>query len=519
MSALLPHLAIDSDAKLAKHFMPHQLHWINAEDAIHARHKQAYALAEKSVRIGWTYADGFKNVRKRLRFKKRNYLFATKDWPSALEYMNQVYEFAEFFNLTGSIVSHGEEPLKVPLLDPNGRKTAFTEEVKIGTIKFDNGSRIIAFSAHPQAMAVHGGDVGLDEFAKHTNARLLWQTAQGRITWGKDIAVWSSHDGEDTTFNQFAQQARAGKGPWNLYYRVTMPDAIELGLVDVINRTQGTRFTPQEFLADCQARAGSDEIYQQSYLCNPSGATAAAIVEWSAIERCRADYSIERLHLEAAEISRLFGQPGPGSLPARQSQIHSFLRSKFPNLLRGVSVNSQPSTINYRLGFDVAASGPGDLAAIYIDELKGSELWLRALLTARSEDWHFLKTTLFFFLQQLPSLQAAGDESGLGRQICWEAASQFGGRFSKVNFASKKHDLGFALMNQLSVAEKRFPRSEYDIAADFFALRKVFSGTKWMFTEGTNSSNPASHCDIAWAAALASHANIRPYEEPWILVG
>jgi phage FluMu gp28-like protein len=94
VSAILPSTTIDSDAKLARHFMPHQLHWIQGEDAIHAKKKQAYALAEKSVRIGWTYADGFKNVRKRLRFKKRNYLFATKDWPSALEYMKQVYEFA-----------------------------------------------------------------------------------------------------------------------------------------------------------------------------------------------------------------------------------------------------------------------------------------------------------------------------------------------------------------------------------------------------------------------------------------
>jgi phage FluMu gp28-like protein len=491
--------------------MPHQVHWIQGEDAIHAQHKQAYALAEKSVRIGWTYADAFKNVRKRLRFNKRNYLFATKDWPSALEYMHQVYEFAELFNLTGAIVSHGEDDIKIPHLDPDGRSTAFTDEIKIGTIKFDNGSRIIAFSAHPQAMAVHGGDVGLDEFAKHPNAKLLWQTAQGRITWGFDIALWSSHDGEDTLFNQFAIQARTGKGPWNLYYRVTMPDAVEVGLVDVINRAQSTRFTSSQFLADSQARAGSDEIYQQSYLCNPCGSSSASIVDWSAIERSRADYSIERLHLESAQILEHFGQPGSGSQSGRQSQIHDFFRKKFPSLFSsrvGASIKNQRSKIqNFRLGFDVAASGHGDLAAFYIDEVNGSELWLRALLTARTEDWHFLKTTLFFFLKELPRLQAAGDESGLGRQICWEAASQFPNRFTSANFASKKHDLGFALMNQLSVAEKRFPRSELDIAADFFALRKVFSGTKWIFTESRNTSNPVSHCDIAWAAALSTYAH------------
>jgi hypothetical protein len=197
MSAILPTLALDSDDKLRKHFMPHQAHWIQAEDPLHSQGKQVFAFAEKSVRIGWTHADGFKNVRKRLMFKKRDYLFATKDWPSALEYMNQVYEFADVFNLTGSIVSHGEDSIKVPCLDSHGAKTGFTEHIKIGTIKFDNGSRIIAFSSNPHAMAVYGGDVGLDEFAKHPNAELLWKNAQGRVALGHDAAVWSSHDGED----------------------------------------------------------------------------------------------------------------------------------------------------------------------------------------------------------------------------------------------------------------------------------------------------------------------------------
>src|SRR5205807_4555928 len=139
-------------------------------------------------------------------------------------------------------------------LDENGRPSALTEEVKVGVIKFDNGSRIIAFCANPQAMAVYGGDVGLDEFAKPPNARLLWETAQGRVTWGYDLAIWSSHDGEDTVFNEFAREARAGKPPWNHYSRVTMADAIQFGLVEVINRAQATFFTREQFLESCRAR-------------------------------------------------------------------------------------------------------------------------------------------------------------------------------------------------------------------------------------------------------------------------
>jgi phage FluMu gp28-like protein len=296
--------------------------------------------------------------------------------------------------------------------------------------------------------------------------------------------------------------------PWNLYFRVTMPDAVELGVVDVINRTKDTLLTPEKFLADCRSRSGSEEIYQQSYMCNPLGATAASIVEWSAIERCRYDYQFERLHLESAQVLERFGEFNPTSDEERQRQIHEFIRSVFPKLFASGS-KSVPSKDRpkLRLGFDVAASGQGDLAAFYIDESRDSALWLRALLTVRTEDWHFLGTVLGCFLGDLPSLNAAGDESGLGRQICWEAAATYGTRFLKVNFASKKQDLGFSLMNQLSIAEKRFPRSEQDIAADFFAIRKFHSGTRWTFTEGRNTYNPASHCDIAWAGALATHAH------------
>src|SRR6266700_8100021 len=133
--------------------------------------------------------------------------------------------------------------------------------------------------------------------------------------------------------------------------------------------------------------------------------------------------------------------------------------------------------------------------------------WLRALLTVRTEDWNFIKTVLFYFLRKLNSVQGAGDESGLGRQICWEAAKEFSSRFLKVNFTGKKHDLGFSLMNQLSVAEKRFPRAHQDIAADYFALHKLHTGTRWVFNERRNTLNAASHCDIAWAGALATHAH------------
>jgi phage FluMu gp28-like protein len=485
---ILPHLTPDaSDKKLAHFFLPYQLAWIRDESLLR--------LAEKSVRIGWTYADAMKNTRKRLRHKNRDYLFATKDQASAVEYLRTCVEMAEIFNFTRSIVARGEDSETVSGTLPNGEK--FTREIRFNYLKFDNGSRILAFSSNPYAMAVFGGEVGLDEFAKHPNAEKLWETAQGRVTWGYDLGFWSAHDGTDTLFYQFAQEARAGKGGWS-YYRVTMADAVAAGLVEKINSVRGLQTTRAHFIADCKTRARLPEIYEQAYNCNPAGSTSC-IVPWTQIELCRQDYQIPRVHLEALQITHAFGPFQPGEELWRERRIADFITASFAQLIH--------TPAHYRLGFDVAASGQGDLACIYLDRREGSRLKLAGLFTCRTDDWHFLKSALWSLHRSLPSLQSAGDETGLGRQIRWETPKNFPGQFTPVNFAAQKHDLGFKLMNQLSLAEKIIPKSEPDLAQDFFALRKIFSGKSWKFTEGRNLLNPASHCDLAWAAALASHAD------------
>ena len=488
MAAILPSLNIDSDAVILNYFMGHQATWIMDESRM--------LLGEKSVRIGWTFGDGFKNVRKRLRYPKRDYLFCTKDEKSAVEYMETCLKFGEIFDFARSVVNHGEDSMKVEAIDDAGKK--FTQEVKFNFIKYDNGSRIIGFSANPYAMAVFEGDVGLDEFAKQKAAEKLWETAQGRITWGYDMAAWSAHDGTDTLFYQFAQEAREGKGGWT-HYRVTMEQAVyEFGLVEKINATRGTNYTREQFIQDCKTRARLPEIYEQAYNCNPSGATSA-IVAWTVIENNRQEYEIERLHLEAAQISEMFGEYSKATAAARELKIRQMICAFFAKTFA--------TPFRARLGFDVAASGQGDLACIWVDEKQGDAHKLAALFTCRTADWHALKHILWCFHEQLSGLQACGDETGLGRQICWETAAEFPGIFRGVNFRGNKHTMGLALMNRLSEAGKIMPKGHNDIAQDVFALRKIFSGGKWVFSEGKNLLNPASHCDMAWAGALASEAD------------
>lgn len=489
MAAILPSIGIDSESTLARYFLPYQLKWIVDDSTMR--------LAEKSVRIGWTYCDAFKNVRKRLHHANRDYLFATKDQQSAIEYLESCKRFAELFGQVKNIVSHGEDSVKIAAKDDNGKD--FIDEVKFGYIKFDNGSRIIAFSANPYAMAVFGGDVGLDEFAKHQRAEKLWETAQGRITWGYDIGVWSAHDGTDTLFYQFAREAAAGKGGWS-HYRVTMEDAVEMGLVEKINAVSGKSMSRELFIQDCKNRARLPEIYEQAYNCNPQG-SASAIVPWATMLNCCAERQIERVHLEAHQIVEMFGEFRKETAEARRIKIARFVESAF--------LNTIGTAVPRRLGFDVAASGEGDLASIYIDRKEGGQLKLDGLLTCRTDDWDFLKAALWTFMRRLTAVKGCGDETGLGKQICWETAKEFPNQFAGVNFASKKHDIGHTLMNQLQALEKVLPdgTEHADIIQDYFAMRKIFSAGRWHFTEGRNTLNAASHCDIAWSGGLASYAD------------
>jgi len=352
---------------------------------------------------------------------------------------------------------------------------------------------------------------GLDEFAFHADPETLWGSASGRITWGFDLAIWSSHNGSDSLFYTFCREAAQGKGGWS-HYRVTLTEAIEAGLVEKINQVRGMNLSREQFLKNCKNRSRLPEVFEQEYMCAPNGGTAG-IVPWSAIERCMLDYEVERLHFEEHQIQEVFGEYRSEHQHARERQIESAHGAAFKKLFE--------SKERHRLGFDVAASGRGNLTVIYVDQVEGDyggRAKLAGLFTCRTQDWNFIKTALYVFMSKLNSVEGCGDETGLGRQICWEAAQRFGGYFMSINFASEKHNIGFTLMNQLAVGEKQFPRSERDVASDFFALRKHYTGSKWLFTESVNCLNAASHCDIAWAGGLASKAN-RRYADCGGLVG
>jgi hypothetical protein len=139
--------------------------------------------------------------------------------------------------------------------------------------------------------------------------------------------------------------------PWNIYFRSTMLGAIQQGLIEKINSTRGTHLTPEQFLADCRARAGSEEIFQQAYMCNPAGDAANHIVDWSAIERCRFDYEIDRLDLDANQIRSRFGEFSHAGQRGREQRIEEFIHESFPSLFKHAEFFNQKSKSKFKNSF------------------------------------------------------------------------------------------------------------------------------------------------------------------------
>jgi len=487
----------DSDAGLSRYLLKYQIEGVTCP----AR----FQFTEKANRIGWTWLDALRNVRRRIMEPGRDYLFTTQNWNGALEYGRYLDEWISIFNLGRFGIHKTEEVQNFTRMLDDGSTVAVQE--KVGVYTFDGGSRIILFSSSPWGLQTFQGDVGWDEAAFHDRQKDMWAAISTRLQWGFDVSVWSAHNGVSSWFNQvLGKTAKAPDSGWKCR-KITIHDAIADGLVEKINQKSGQKLTREQFLKDCRTRAATAEIFAERFECNPSDA-GSNIVPWAVIEKA-STRDIVRDHLDNEKVHALFGFatdcPTKAQIDARKAKIRRYLRDTFAPLL------AKPA--HYRLGFDVAASGLGDLGSFWLSTKEGGKLKQAALLTTRTEDWHFIGEALAFFMEDLPAIKGCGDGTGLGREITWKASAKYSGRFDGVRFSREsKSEMGSRLMLQLSsgefeISNKGFQGVNSDIGMDIFSLQKTTANNNLVFTATQNPLNAASHCDMAWSAALCAHAD------------
>ncbi|NLF31580.1 MAG: hypothetical protein GX591_11925 [Planctomycetes bacterium] len=407
---------------------------------------------EKSRRIGATYTEANDVVMTRLPGRPRehvDYWFSSADESAA-------YEFADYcrhwLEVAGAVADRFTEQVDDPQTGRAG--TAFC-------VRFPGGARMTAMSSNPRRFRSKGGDIGLDEFAYHDQAVAMYEAAEPCTMWGGWMRMLSTHNGEGSEFNRHVQmghrhaagQARPDDIPWSIH-RITLPEAVEQGLVERINATQGTRFGRQEFLDERRRRCRSEDHWRQEYLAIPSIDTTAWL-PYDLLAACESD--------QAGVESAI----GDGQL---------------------------------YVGMDVGETD--DRTVIWVLERVGDVLWTRAVIVFRGELLAVKEGALLRWLGRPKAVRACVDGTGVGAQI--GQAAERTGKGESVKFTlAVKDELASPLRRLFEDRRIRIP-ADREIRDDLHSVRmtQTASGHPRFDAERDDSG----HADRFWALALAVHA-------------
>jgi len=184
-------------------------------------------IAEKSRRIGLTWAEAADNVLIASAEDGSNvfYISATQDM--ALEYIEACALWARALDIAAGEIEEG-------IFLDDGDK-----EIKTYRIDFPkSGRRIVALSSRPANLRGKQGVVVIDEAAFAPDLAGLIKAAMAMLMWGDKVRIISTHNGDDNPFNELINEIRAGKRKGTVH-RITFADAVADGLFERVCLRKG----------------------------------------------------------------------------------------------------------------------------------------------------------------------------------------------------------------------------------------------------------------------------------------
>lgn len=332
--------------------------------------------------------------------------------------------------------------------------SGFFEQTSIvqHTAKFSNGSRIIALPANPDTARGYSGNVLLDEFAIHRDAKAIWKAMVGRTMRGFKLRVLSSFKGKQNKFFELAKELGladgvapvpnpAANGTWSAHW-VDIFLAVAEGLnvdIDELHRT-----------------VGDEDIWLEEFCCVP------------------VDGALDFIPLELVQSCES---------PAASIEWDG---EKRPNLY---------------WGFDVARKR--DLSVIWIIELlDNGEKLTRGVITMSRMKFEEQKD----IARRVAAICERGciDATGIGANIAEDLADEFPGRVEPVEFSGPNKE-------RMAIAVKTDFESRSLLIPESVTIRRSIQSVK-RFTGATGNirfdaaRTAQGHGDEFWALALANSA-------------
>jgi phage FluMu gp28-like protein len=455
-----------ADDLIERYLLPYQRFWVRGPEAV--------AVAEKSRRIGWTYASAFRAVHRRA-WLKTDLFYTSADLTAAREFIQACQRWAGIFKVLA--IDEGEQ-----CIDEEAGITALV-------LRFENGGRVVAGSSNPKFFRSKGGDADADEFAFHAQPRELYKAMQpAALMWGHQLRLWSTHNGEGSYFNQLIRAGRkqeeegAGHaggdeatvtGQPLRVRRVTLHDAIGQGLVE---RIRGLRETNpparEEFLAEIRASCPDPDAWNEEYLCVPASGQSS-LLGYGLIRACEA----ANLRLMAVEDLGAGDPAANGSADAPLS-----------------------SAVLYA-GYDVGRKH--DRSVLWVLEQVGDVFWTRVLRVLEGATFTAQEDLLNLLMRARAVRRLCIDSTGIGAMLAERLAGKWGSRVEAVHFTSQvKAELALPLLRLFQEKLVRVP-AEADVREDLHKVRKMVTAASNVRFDAARDAD--GHADRFWALALACH--------------
>ncbi|UDM18432.1 hypothetical protein [Vogesella sp. XCS3] len=465
-------------------FLPYQQRWFEDEAQI--------MFAEKSRRTGLTWAEAGRNVVKAARPRRRqgcNTFYVGSKKEMALEYIAACALFAKAFN----------ELAQADVYEQTFWDEGKQEEILTYMIRFPkSGFKIQALSSRPSNLRGLQGDVVIDEAAFHDSLEELLKAALALTMWGNKVRLISTHNGVENLFNQYIEDARAGRKDYSIH-RITLDDAIADGLYKRICYVTGQTWTPEgekKWRDDLYKNAPNTESAEEEYGCIPKHSGGAWLSRALVESRMSAD----------TPVLRWACPPGFELLPdhIRIADCRDWLEEHLAPLLAALPTDA----ISFN-GEDFGRTG--DLT-VHVPLIQQQNLVRRVpfILELRNVPFRQQEQVCFYLLDRLPGFTGgAFDARGNGQFLAEYAMQRYGA--SRIQQVMLTESWYREHMPPVKAALEDgtldgLPK-DADVLADLRAVQIVKGVPRIPDSRSTGEDQGKRHGDAAVAVALAYFAS------------
>lgn len=465
-----------------------------------AEYRYTVRVWEKSRRIGATWGEAMNSV---MRAAKRN---GTDTWyvgynkEMSYEFIREVGVMARAMSrVIGSGVSEVEE---LEVSPDEGVVSSPRDQILSYRVHFDSGYRVTALSSKPTNFRGKKGRVIIDECAfMPSGLQEFLKAALALTMWGGTIALISTHNGEESEFNQICRDIRAGKLPYYLQ-RTTFDDAIGDGLYERVALMTGEtpsdagRIAWRDKILSIYGEAADEELF-----CIPSRSGTAYFSPTLIAAR---SHGGEVLTLTLDDEFLLLDEE------TRMERVRDWVAQKLMPMLVGLASREGRGRFFYGMDF----GRHRDMGAIAIlEELPDESRFIRAIVELYNCPYESQREILFAIAEALRVDGGCHDAIGNGDYMYEEASKNFGG-ILPIKATAAWYGVAFSKF-RAEMQSGRLTLADDPNLADDLKKVKLIGGIPRIPEARSKASDPSAkagknmmrHCEGAVSSLLAFWAS------------